>query len=338
LGRQFGVPKAHQRKALTVGGNFLTTLDYNHSIMKKIFTLLLVVAITQSIFGQKQNLGFNLKIGETYYYSLQSSSIIKQDINGQKVNIDVTISGKTAFKVTNQKDTVYDMTVNYEQLAMTMKLPNGEMNFNSDKQDENDIFSTILGTIKGKQFLMKMTKVGKIIEVKNLDSIFENLLDQFPKISSQQKQQIKAQILQAYGEKAFKGSYEMVTNIYSNSAVEKGNTWTINTKLESGMAATLLTTYEFKGKIENYNLIIGNGKFETLDKDAYTQINGMPVRYDLTGTMNSTLKVDVKTGWIIDAKVNQSMSGNAEIKDNPNLPGGLTIPMSFESIMTYSSK
>ena len=269
---------------------------------------------------------------------MQSASTIKQDINGQKINIDIAISGKTAFKVTNLKDTVYDMTVSYERLAMNMKLPNGNMTFDSDKKDDNDIFSTILGAIKGKQFSMKMTKVGKIVEVKNLDSTFENLLDQFPKFSSQQKQQIKTQLLQAYGEKAFKGSYEMATNIYSNSAVEKGNTWIIITKLESGMAATLKTTYEFKGKIENYNLIIGNGKFETLDKDAYTQINGMPARYDLTGTMNSTLKVDVKTGWIIEAKVNQSMSGNAEIKENPNLPGGLTIPMSFENIMSYSSK
>jgi hypothetical protein len=306
--------------------------------MKRIVILLLIVTITQSIFGQKQKLGFNLKVGETYYHVMQSSSTIRQDINGQKINIDVTISGKTAFKVTNLKDTLYDMAVSYERLAMTMKLPNGDMTFNSDKNDDNDIFSTILGAIKGKQFSIKMTKAGKIVEVKNLDSIFESLLDQFPKFTSQQKQQIKAQLLQAYGEKAFKGSYEMVTNIYSNSAVQKGSTWTINTKLESGMAATLLTTYEFKDKIENYNLIIANGKFETSDKDAYTQINGMPTRYDLTGTMNSTLKVDVKTGWIIEAKVNQLMSGNAEIKDNPNLPGGLTIPMSLENTMSYSSK
>lgn len=306
--------------------------------MKKFILLLLIVTTTQSIFGQKQNLGFNLKIGETYYHSMQSSSIIKEEVNGQKINIDVTISGKTSFKVISLKDTVYDMTVSYEQLAMTMKLPNGDMAFNSEKQDENDIFSTILGAIKGKQFLIKMTKVGKIVEVKNLDSIVGNLIGQFPKLSSQQKQQLKGQLLQAYGKKAFKGSYEMVTNIYSNSPVEKGNTWIINTKLESGMAATLITTYEFKDKTETYNLIIGNGKFETLDKDAYTQINGMPARYNLTGTMSSVLKIDIKTGWIIEAKVSQLMSGNAEIKDNPNLPGGLTMPMSFESTMNYNSK
>ena len=306
--------------------------------MRKIVALLLVVIISKSIFGQKQNLGFNLKIGETYYYSMQSSSIVKQDISGQKINVDVTLSGKTAFKVTDLKDTVYDMLVSYEQLAMTMKLPNGKMTFNSEIKNEKDVFSTILGAIKGRQFSMKMTRAGKITEVKNLDSIFGNLLDQFPGLSAERKQQLSAQVLQAYGEKAFKGSYEMVTNIYSNAAVKKGSAWTINTKLETGMAANLITRYEFKGKMENYNLIIGNGKFETLDKDAYIKMDGMSIRYDLTGTMNSALKVDVITGWIIEAKVNQSMAGTAAIKDNPNLPGGLIVPMSFESIMSYSSK
>ncbi len=306
--------------------------------MKQLIVLLLIVTATQSVFAQKQKLQLNLKIGETYYHTMQASSVVKEDINGQKMNIDVTISGRTAFKVTGFKDTVYDVAVSYNQLAMTMKLPNGDVTFNSDKKDENDVFSTILGAIIGKQFYIKMTPVGKITEVKNLDSIVENLLTKFPNLSLQQKQQVKAQMLQAFGEKAFKGSYEMVTNIYSNAVVEVGNTWQLTTKLESGMGATLTTTYEFKDKAENYNLIVGTGKFETLDKDAYTQISGMPARYNLTGTMHSTLKIDNKTGWIIDAKVNQLMSGTAQIKDNPKLPGGLIIPMSFESNMSYISK
>lgn len=306
--------------------------------MKRIFIVILILVFAQPIFAQKQKLIFNLINGETYYHSMKTSSNIKEEMNGQKINFDLAISGRVAFKVVSTEDSVYDMSVTYEQLGMTMKLPSGEMNFNSEKQDINDVFSTILRTIKGKRFLMKMTKVGKIIEVKNLDSIFDNLLDPFPNLSAQQKQQINTQLKQAYGEKSFKGSYEMVTNIYTNAAVEKGDTWKIETKLESVMAATLATTFEFKEKTLEYYSIIGTGIIETLDKDAYTQINGMPARYNLTGTMNSTIKVDTKTGWILEASINQLMSGNAEIKDNPKLPGGLTIPMSFENIMNYSSK
>ena len=306
--------------------------------MRKLFLFLLLGTITQSVFGQKQNLGFNLKIGQTYNHVMYSSSSIKQEINGQEINIDVTLSGRMAFKVTNLVNTVYSMSVSYEQLAMTMKLPNGEMIFNSEKEDKTDIFSSMLGEIKGKQFLVKMTSIGKIVEVENLDFIFENLIDKFPTLTLIQKQQIKTQLKQAYGEKAFKGSFEMITAIYPNTAVAKGGSWEIKTLLETGFAATLTTTFELKDKTESYNLIVGKGKIITLDKDAYTQVNGMPTQYNLSGTMNSNLKVDPNTGWIIEAKVNQLIAGNVEIKDNPNLPGGMITPMSFEHVMNYSSK
>ena len=306
--------------------------------MRKLFLFFLLGTITSSVFGQKQNLGFNLKIGQTYNHVMHSSSSIKQEINGQEINIDVTLSGKMAFKVTNLVNTVYSMSVSYEQLAMTMKLPNGEMIFNSEKEDKTDIFSSMLGEIKGKQFLVKMTSIGKIVEVENLDFIFENLIDKFPTLTLIQKQQIKTQLKQAYGEKAFKGSFEMITAIYPNTAVSKGGSWEIKTLLETGFAATLTTTFELKDKTESYNLIVGKGKIITLDKDAYTQVNGMPTQYNLSGTMNSNLKVDPNTGWIIEAKVNQLIAGNVEIKDNPNLPGGMITPMSFEHVMNYSSK
>src|SRR5437868_420280 len=113
--------------------------------MRKFTLLLSIVIISESIFGQKQILGFNLMNGTTYYHTMQSSSSIKEDINGQNINMDMTISGKIAYRVKNFKDTVYDMDVTYEELAMTMKLPDREMTFNSNKKDENDIYSTILG-------------------------------------------------------------------------------------------------------------------------------------------------------------------------------------------------
>lgn len=306
--------------------------------MKRPLILFLFTIFIQTTFAQKQRLRFALTVGETYYHLMQSTSRITQDINGQKMTIDATISGKMAFKITDKKDSVYVMSVTYQQLDMTIKVPNGNITFSSEKKDDNDIFSSMLGAIKEEAFLVKMSNLGKVVEVKNLDSIFERLFEKFPQLSLSQKQQVKGQLLQAYGEKAFKGNLEMVTAVYTNSSVEKGSTWTIKTKLESGMAAILTTTFEFKNKSDNYDLIIGEGKIETADKDAYFQINGMPTKYNLTGTMNSTLKVDNKTGWLIESKINQRITGNAEIKDNPKLPGGLLIPMSIETEMNSSSE
>ncbi|MEO7487417.1 MAG: DUF6263 family protein, partial [Ferruginibacter sp.] len=327
-------PKSNSK---TVASNISLPLYLQNHKMKRLHLLFFIILLFQIAFGQKQKLGFNLLPGQTYYHSMQTSSNVQQDLNGQKVIIDITLTGKIAFKIIDIKDSIYDIDVRYQKLAMKMKLPNREMSFNSEKKDTTDVFSNVLGAIIDKQFLMKMTKTGKIVEVKNIDSIFDKSIENFSNLTLLQKQQIKVQLMQAFGEKSFKGSFEMITAIYSNAAVDKSDTWIIKTKLESAQSATVTTTFEFKDKIENYNIIIGTGEIETLDRNAITQINGMPAKYNLKGTMNSTLKVDNKTGWVADAKIIQSISGNAEIEDNPKLPGGMIIPMSIVTGITYSA-
>lgn len=305
--------------------------------MKKIFFLLVLTLVFKVSVGQKQRLGFNLQVGQTYYHLIKSSSNVKEELNGEKIDIEIGLTSKTAFKVTGLNDSIYDMAVSYEKLEMTMKRADRTMTFSSESKDENDMMSKMLSLMVGQPFNMKMTKAGKIIEVKNVDLIFDNMFDKLPDISAEQKEQVKAQLMQSYGEKAFKGSFEMVTSIFPESPVKKGDSWVINTKLETVMSANLVTTYEFKDRTDSYYFILGNGKIETSDKDAYVQISGMPTRYNLDGNMTASLKVDSKTGWIIEATINQKMSGIADIKDNPNLPGGLTIPMSIENIMNIRS-
>lgn len=304
--------------------------------MKKVGFSLLIAIIAHTTFGQNLNLGFNLKLGETYYTSMKATIKVHEIINNEEFNIDLSSFGKIAFKVMSLKDSIYDLNVNYEQLTLTMNLPNGEFFFSSDKVDINDIFSTILKELIGKNFSMKMTKIGKIVEVGSLDSFFESLFAGFPNLTAEQKEQITVQLQKAYGAKAFKGSFEVMTNIYSNAAVQQGDTWKITTHLESGMASTLITTFEYKERTEKYNLIIGTGKFKSLDKDAYIDVQGTPMKYDLTGTIHSILKSDINTGWIIEGEYKQILSGTAEIQDSPSFPGGLIIPITSENLINIA--
>jgi len=183
-----------------------------------------------------------------------------------------------------------------------------------------------------------MTKTGKVNEVKNIEAVFSNMFDKFPQLSDAQKLQIQGQIGQAYGEKAFKGNIEMCSAIFSDSAVSKGDKWTIHTQLEAGMSAKIETVYELKEITDNYYQIFGNSKMETADKDAYLESNGMPLKVDLIGTMTSDIKIDKKTGWTIYAIINQSIEGTTYIKDNPQTPGGMTIPMTMINEMTITEK
>lgn len=305
--------------------------------MKTISIIFLSSVFLISCQAQKHKLELNLEVGEIYAQNLTSNMTVSQTVNSQQMNIDATIIGKTIYKVMNVEDTIYTIDINYESLAMKMAMPNGVVEFSSEKSDENDIFSTLLGMMKTKTFTVKMSKSGKIYEVKNIESLFSGLFEKFPQLTEIQKQQVQSQLMQAYGEKAFKGNLEMVTAIFSNSPVAKGDKWIIKTQLESGMSAEMETTYELVDISDTHGIIVGNATIRTANKDAYIESNGMPLKYDLQGTMVDNITIDLKTGWIIEANLTQSIKGTAEVKDNPQMPGGMIIPMTISNKMIMTN-
>jgi hypothetical protein len=305
--------------------------------MKTIAILFLNCVFLISCQAQKHKLELNLNAGEIYTQNLTSNMTVSQTINGQQMNIDATIICKTNYKVMNVEDTIYTIDIQYESLSMKMAMPNGEVEFSSEKSDENDIVSTLLGMMKTKTFTARMSKSGKVFEVKNIESLFSGIFEKYPHVTEAQKQQIMKQIKQAYGEKAFIGNLEMVTAIFSNSPVAKGDKWVIKTQLESGMSSEMETTYELVDINDSHGIIVGNATIKTADKDAYLESNGMPLKYNLQGTMIDNYTIDIKTGWIIEAKVTQTIKGTAEIKDNPKMPGGMIIPMEISNKMIMTN-
>jgi hypothetical protein len=306
--------------------------------MKKILYIIIGLTLWTSCQAQKETLELNLTKDEIYNQRMVLNASMFQTIDGQQIDINMSMSGDMTYKIIDIQDAVYDMEVRYETMGMKMTLPFGEMEFSSDKNDENDILSTVLRKMINKPFFVKMTKFGKVIEVKNIESLFSDLLDEFPQIDDFQRQRMKDQLMQAYGEKAFKGSFEMCTAIFPDLPVSKGEKWTINTQLETGMSAAIETDYQLKEVTGSYCQIIGISRIETVDKDAYMELNGMPVKYNLRGTMTSDIKIDKVTGWVLSANIYQSVSGTIYIEDDSEELAGMEIKMTMINEVVISEK
>jgi hypothetical protein len=220
------------------------------------------------------------------------------------------------------------MDATYETLGMSMKMPQGTMSFSSESNDPNDIFSTILGAMRSKPFEVIMSKTGKVMEVNNIENLWEATINQFEILTEEQKEQMKAQVMKAYGANAQKGGIETVTAIYPDKPVRKGDKWTIQTRLESGIPGQVSTDYEFVDLTSDYALIKGVATIKTDDdEDALVELGKAPMKYDLTGSMESEIKVDKQSGWIIEAKITQELKGETSVKATPEQPYGRVIPM-----------
>ncbi len=301
--------------------------------MKTNLSLILITLFFLSCGKQNADLSLKLEKGKEYKQVTQTNATISQEINGQLLNMGMKMNATMVFHVIDITNDGYEMETRFEKLGMSMSMPQGAIEFSSEKNDKTDIMSTVLAAMKNKIFSLTLSKTGKVIEVRNIDNLWSTTINAFAQLNEIQKEQIQAQIMKAYGGDAIKGSIESVTAIYPENPVNEGDKWNVNTKLEAGMSANMVANYEFSEIKKDFAVIKGKSTIETNDKDAYIETNGMPLKYDLKGSQTSEIKVDVKTGWIIEAKINQEIKGDAFIKENPQMPEGMKIPMVMKSEM-----
>ncbi|WP_461451485.1 DUF6263 family protein [Mucilaginibacter sp.] len=299
--------------------------------MKTLLSSLFLLLILSNCQAQKYKPALNLVKGNTYFTNSTVTSSITQTYNGQDVNIAIDMAAKTAFNVTDVMDTIYHMQVSYVSIGLKVVSPAGTVEMNSDNKDPKDMSSTFLAGMINKPFSVTVTRTGHVLEVKNIENIINAIFANLPQVDETQKAQMKAQFMQSFGETAFKGNLEQTLAIYPSVKVAKNDSWVIKTSMQSVMSANLVSTYQLQDVTDTYYQIHGDSKVSTAITSTPAQINGMPVKYDLSGTIVTDIKADKKTGWVIEEKLKQDIGGNLDILDNPKIPGGMKMPMKIHS-------
>jgi hypothetical protein len=302
-----------------------------------LYTLLFFIGVSYCN-AQKFKPALNLTKGNTYYLTTNATSAIVQTMSGQQNTVNLAFNFRMAFKVISVADTIYNMEVSYQSLSMKMDMSGNTLDLDSKKNDPQDVPSSIIAAMMNKPFNLEMTKTGKIKSVQNIDKMVSESIKNFPQIDSTKKEQVKAQFMQSFGPNAFKGSIEMGTAIFPDVPVAKEDKWTVKTQLESPAKATVTITYQLADIIEGIYLIHGEGTMATDKNTEPAHINGLPIKYNLNGSIISDIRVDKATGWISEVKLKQAMMGDMQILDNPQIPGGMTIPMTFNTDVNTTGK
>lgn len=303
--------------------------------MKKIAFLLGLFSLS-IVHAQKINLQLKLKTGETYSQVQTSKLIIDQKINGQNIETEMTITGKTSYQVNELKDSIYSMDISFESLSLNMKSPQGSIQFSSESENP-EIMGRVLKALIHQPISARMTWHGKFLEVHS-NIIIEKVVNQFQELDEAQRTQIRQQLEQAWGEETFKSSFEMMSAVYPNENVKVGETWLKRSQLKSTVLMNVDAVYTFTKSSNEGNAIHGDIKLLPTDSSVTAMINGLPIVYNLSGTMTSDVVLNKETSWISKATMSQTISGTATIKDSEQVPGGVVIPMTLKSQTILSEK
>ena len=266
--------------------------------------------------ARKAELRLNLERGKACRQDMTAVAEVKQNVSGMQVDITMTIICDINYLVKSYDAGVYSMDITYQRLRMEMDIPySGLVVLDTDDLEGNPASGMLAGMLD-KPLATLMDNKGKVLEMKGFEEMFESMFEQMPELGEEQKQQVRQQFESQYGEDNFKRNFEMAMAMYPDHAVAPGDKWTVNSAISSGMVATVSTEFEFVEQTKAYNIIKGVSVINTVP-DEYVDMGGAKIKYDLTGTMTSDIKVDAATGWVIESVIRQEIAGDAFIQAGP---------------------
>lgn len=305
--------------------------------MKKIIAGLLLT-LTVVAFGQKKHtVALNLEKGKTYNQGIDATVEMTQMVAGQEIPITIAMNGKLSYTVAEIANNAYTLDSKYIDLGMKMNAGGMNMEF-STTIEPTDTLSRIMykmmKAITQGTFKVIMSKQGRVLEVTGIESLLDGMMAQFPTLPDAQKEQLKQQMAQSFGDKSLRGSIEMATAIFPDKPVAIGETWSVEVLNNGSMPVKMNTQFVLSEVTSTHYLLKGNAKVET-DKTATSQSNGFDMTFDLKGTATSELKISKTSGWIAEGVTKQNLSGSA-IASGGQLPSPMTIGMTMDSTTKIS--
>ena len=286
--------------------------------MKRILYLLLLsglffgVIATESCQSSKNSsatkmLKFNFEKGKGYDYEMTMN--MDQDIMGQKMKMDMLTY--YSMDLVEDDGAIKTVTSTYDRFKLDMNVVGMNIEVDSDKplsslgtddgsNDPMKMLSRLLGAIKGRKVTMKINAEGKVLEVIGFEDMAKSIVDSLG-IEGEQSQQMIRQFDKQFNEESMKEQFERILYIFPNKEIKVGDSWEKKTS-SFGIA---------KGENNSvYTVTDIEGDMVTLDEKTTIKANDDGAK--MNGKMLSTLIVDSKTGLVVSADMDMTITTQAE--------------------------
>ena len=287
--------------------------------MQKILNAFLILVSSVVIIScnsgssEKRLLKFNLEKGKSYDYEMVMD--MDQEVMGKTNKIGL-IAGY-AISVTDDDGTIKTLDIEYADFKMKMDIMGQEMNIDASKKpevtDSNNMdpmtmMSNAFSGIIGKKFTMKVDGEGKIQSITGVQEFINGMVNSMGG-GEQVKSMVNASLQGQFSEEKIKETFAPMFGVYPNKEVKAGDSWSSSYNLTS-QAVQAKTDYTLKS-FEGDNAVLDvKSKMDPLAGAENEAVAGMK----LSGTQTGTMKLNSKSGMVVDAELNQKFESSGTMK------------------------
>jgi len=291
--------------------------------MKKLLFLTAIGLLSINIQAQTK-LEYKLEKGQTFKVQQEATQIITQELQGTSHELTNVITGEFKMTVADIKNGNYIIDMSYTdlQMKMTSNLQGEMMNVKAKEVNTAEPQSLMFNAMLNIPVQITLAKNGKIVVVEGGSKLINKMLSAAGITDEATLNMVKPTLEKEYGSEGLAASFEQMTFVYPTKAVSVNDSW----------------ENEYSGKLQTKNkwTLIAQDKENvelSCDASAIMKIEDVSANMDLTGTQNTRVMMDAKTGFVKFMEVKSNAEGNSTM---PML-GDTKIPTKIKSTITYKT-
>ncbi len=270
----------------------------------------------------QSSLHYSLQEGDIFVVQQDAEQLITQEMQGITYELENKINGLMEFKVTSVGDDSYAIDITFLELAMKMiSSVEGElMSVRASELNEADPQSRIFNSLLNVPIGIILAKSGDVLAVHGGDSLITRMTEASGLTDMASQNALKESLKGEFGSEALSQSFKQMTYFYPEDELSGNNTW----------------RNEYTGKLSAKNLWSLEKSTDSLNHikgsaDITMDISNAATTMSLSGSQETTITADIKTGFILDMQVTGFSEGAALM----NLSGEEEIPTTVKSTTKY---
>lgn len=298
-----------------------------HSIRAILFSLLFSSIATAQI-----TLSYQTKAGDVYSTTLSMTQNIKQTMMGldqvaeneQIISVDFTTEGVS--------DGLINSDLLYKRVIINQSSPIGSSNFDSQNATE-DIPQALRGyaSLVDKGYKISFNNKGEVQAVSGVKTMITSMIEELELPTETAKNQLKANLAAQFNDETMLSQIQNGLIIYPKGTINKGEPWVLDQSVSNPYPLNISTTYTLDDYDKDFAYISVSSTIST-GENSNMNFQGTEVLFELKGTQTGSIKVDRKTGFILESNLEQNTKGLMKVIS----PQEMEIPMTLKSVISIT--
>ncbi len=274
--------------------------------MKKILSLSMMLTLVAGLASAQVTLNYNLSSGTTYSTKVVLEQDISQAFMGQSQDVESDQGYGIELTFTDFEDGKYSVKMVYKSIMINQ--PMAGLSYDSETATTEPTGSAkAVASVLDRELQFTLSKTGEVSNITGFEAMLDSMAANMGITEETQLSLFKSQMSSQYNTQTMKDQLKRTLIVFPNKELNKGNLWTEDQSVSAPFTMNIQTTYE----VASYDdeTVTLNVSSDIFTEGGELVTNGATMTPDLSGVQSGTIKIDRKTGLILEGGMEQLISG-----------------------------